>query len=197
MSPVDYHGWTHAPKAQGGTDPIPLAAGEVQYAMISCVANQSSPLSADVVGDFTIFPPTDGYSSDPSVLEPDNTAIGIRVHEAGFIIATCRALGWNRWTGVGTEVIDAVKGCAPALVGSDILGVAYSLKNDASSVSGSAINEGDPNTITTDQFILTATDIVGAVVIHSATVDALITQLDVHVAWFASYPATNGQYYNF
>lgn len=24
MSPVDYHGWTHRPKEQGGTDPIPI-----------------------------------------------------------------------------------------------------------------------------------------------------------------------------
>lgn len=26
MSPVDYHGWTHAPKEAGGTDPIPVTA---------------------------------------------------------------------------------------------------------------------------------------------------------------------------
>lgn len=29
MSPVDYHGWTHAPKEQGGTDPIPFPVSSV------------------------------------------------------------------------------------------------------------------------------------------------------------------------
>lgn len=34
MSPVDYHGWTHAPKEQGGTDPIPGAAASTSYPYI-------------------------------------------------------------------------------------------------------------------------------------------------------------------
>src|SRR5262245_44393395 len=103
------HGRTHCP---GGSDPIPTACmpGVVAYAMVSSVSNQTAGLAPDVLGDYNNWPLTDGYSSDPSILEPDDTAIGIRVHEPGFIIATCRALGWNRWSGSGAEVFNSAKG---------------------------------------------------------------------------------------
>lgn len=45
MSPVDYHGWTHRPKAQGGTDPIEVettpggSSDPVEWALLQSTTN--------------------------------------------------------------------------------------------------------------------------------------------------------------
>lgn len=177
--------------------PTPTATGTV-YAMISSVSNQSDAFPADSVKSFDDYwPPTDGFTTDSTVLELVSAGvIGIKVKTPGYVVATCRALGWDRWTGAGNEVTNAVKGCSPAYFGSDILGVSYGLSNFASAVSNGA-NEGDLNTTLTDSAIIsTANTTVQVAVIHHATVDALITQLDLHVAWLAEYPGA-GSYVNF
>lgn len=50
--PVDYHGWTHRPKALGGTDPIELEVSP-QYAILAIPAGQTVVSgSLDVVVDY-------------------------------------------------------------------------------------------------------------------------------------------------
>lgn len=83
----DYHGWTHAPKEQGGTDPIPLppavAGGEQPYAYIEWIGGYPIPANAPYnlspsagvgndLGDLESWSTAgSGYHSDPALVTAD------------------------------------------------------------------------------------------------------------------------------
>lgn len=71
MSPVDYHGWTHAPKEQGGTDPIPITPGaslghayiKWNGSTVSVPADTWSNIDATALGNADWG---EGFESDPN-----------------------------------------------------------------------------------------------------------------------------------
>lgn len=110
----EYHGWTHAPKAQGGTDPIP--GGDVSaWAWMERSTDLSTPNNTPK----TVVAYDDSGTSDASVLEVDETNGMIFIHQPGIYLIAADA----SWTASITNCFGQVWSNAdflPALTSSYI-----------------------------------------------------------------------------
>ena len=105
MSEIPYHGWTHRPKAQGGTDPVPIeAGGSLPYAYMRWVDSQA-------VAANTIFNPATGPSPDVPydeslIYDPDGLAGFQCDRDTGIIDASELGLYYihahAEWNGTGS-----------------------------------------------------------------------------------------------
>lgn len=70
----EYHGWTHRPKAQGGTDPIDFPGGSVPYALCGSIGlSVTTPFSYNGFVDLEEF----GFETNaPDIFSFDDSVVG-------------------------------------------------------------------------------------------------------------------------
>ena len=84
----EYHGWTHRPKSEGGTDPIPgFAFARVAYTNTHTIASS--------LGSYTVIGGATPVNNSESVDSGDLTAQadGIHASKAGVYLVS----GWSLW----------------------------------------------------------------------------------------------------
>lgn len=103
---TSYHGWTHAPKEEGGTDPIPGAGNTYSWARrrVYAQSNQSITDGSEVNVTMAHF-----ATSDAGVFEAYDvgSADGITVLDNGLYLLTAR-LFWNDWPGAHEMTINGI-----------------------------------------------------------------------------------------
>ena len=85
MTGPAYHGWTHRPAAEGGTDPIPVAAaGDLAWAYASGLKS-GTPTSGKYVPTWSgLRTNTDGFVEGASIT--GGAATWIQLNEAGYYL---------------------------------------------------------------------------------------------------------------
>jgi hypothetical protein len=106
VSGVNYHAWTHAPKADGGTDPLePLRWARAEKSYASTVQSIPNNSLTEVVWDNYWNTTTDGtFRADPSNLDIIVRAPGVYIVKA-FIVWAVTTVGVFRVgisKGIGT-----------------------------------------------------------------------------------------------
>jgi hypothetical protein len=96
MSGPKYHGWTHRPASEGGTDPIPVTAGGLTWAHAFASAQTITPSSGDY------FFSWDGlWASDSTTFEVVDLTAGrgdyVQINTAGYYIIRFNAGGTSVW----------------------------------------------------------------------------------------------------
>lgn len=101
--PVDYHGWTHAPKEQGGTDPIPVAegGGGTPLAMPWGTANnETTPTNVGDSSTYTLITLSDfELAGGQTAISQDGATLS--VDEDGIYLIEVN-VRWNSGAGTGT-----------------------------------------------------------------------------------------------
>jgi hypothetical protein len=96
MTGPAYHGWTHRPKAQGGTDPIPVESGSLKWCHAFAGAQSITPSSGDYFFTWNHL-----YASDSDTFEVSDVTAGrgdwIQINTPGYYIWKVRAGGGSVW----------------------------------------------------------------------------------------------------
>lgn len=98
MPDVPYHAWTHRPKAQGGTDPLPGFAGE--YAWMDKTTDTTIG-----TGSVSVIASYNTGSSDSSTFDVDASAGYIYLLRTGIYAVSCQ-LKWTVDPAPGYVAVD-------------------------------------------------------------------------------------------
>lgn len=104
--------------------PSGSGSGVVAFAYMGMILNQDDPFPTDTDDTPTHYGTwNEGFTSDENILYPDLTNgiiyLGtegsypgdINFSSPGYYVASTTVAGWDNWTGPGTQVLDAIKGC--------------------------------------------------------------------------------------
>jgi hypothetical protein len=96
MPDVVKHGWTHRPRSEGGTDPIPAAAGGLKWCTTFASAASITPSSGDY-----FFTHTDLYTNDTAAFEFADISAGratwLQINTYGYYTCKFTASQATNW----------------------------------------------------------------------------------------------------